>query len=428
MKKRPFTVVGAITLALIMASCGSDEPATEGGGSVEKITLRVSDSPGSDEGKAAMAALDAAFMAENPDIIIDRSSSPYDEHFAKLTTAIAAQDGMDVVSAYPGTVAAEYEKGLLPLNDYLASSPDLQENLQFLTESRGIDGNLYVAPFMNYSYAFAVNKSVMTTAGLDPSPQPTTWNGLLELCDSLNAAGVTPIAAGWQDGYYYDWFQFILLNQTLTKDEFQQMTRGELPFDSVGFLKAEEHLAEMVNRDCFDDDAIGLPLGEVNGIWESGKAAIQLVYYPSNAWVETLGEEGVGFFLLPELDDNRWGAYPTTDAGPNGGWAITSWSKNPDAAWRYISFMLSAKSQEIYASFGGSAPNHVKANATSDIAYMNEYFVLARHLENHTVYLSMPNSVQAAHERNAIDFITGKVGPAEVVAQLEEERKLVLGE
>ena len=88
----------------------------------------------------------------------------------------------------------------------------------------------------------------------------------------------------------------------------------------------------------------------------------------------------------------------------------------------------SAKSQETYASFGGSAPNHVKANATSDIAYMNEYFVLARHLENHTVYLSMPNSVQAAHERNAIDFITGKVGPAEVVAQLEEERKLVLGE
>ena len=75
-----------------MASCGNNEPAADGGGSVEKITLRVSDSPGSDEGQAAMTALDAAFMEQNPDIIIDRSSSPYDENFAKLTTAIAAQD------------------------------------------------------------------------------------------------------------------------------------------------------------------------------------------------------------------------------------------------------------------------------------------------------------------------------------------------
>jgi ABC-type glycerol-3-phosphate transport system substrate-binding protein len=281
---------------------------------------------------------------------------------------------------------------------------------------------------MNYTYAFAVNKSVMTDAGLDPSPQPATWNDLLALCDSLNAAGVTPIAAGWQDGFYYDWFQFILLNQTVSKDELAQMTRGELPFDSVGFLKAEEYFAELVDRDCFNDDAIGAPLGEVSGIWESGAAAIQLVYFPSSAWAETLGEEGVGFFLLPELDDNRWGAYPTTDAGPNGGWAITSWSKNPDAAWRYISFLLSAESQTIYASFGGSAPNHVKANATSDIAFMNEYFELASIPENHTTYLSMPVSVQAAHERNAISVVNGEIGPAEVVAQLEEERQLVLSE
>ncbi len=443
MRRRSITIVGVCVLALVAASCGSDGPTAEGDGSVvsdtgaastsaakpaEPVTLRVSDFAGSAETDAAQDALDAAFMEANPDIIIDRSTSPFNEHFTKLTTAIAAQDGMDVAFAYPGAVAAEYEKGLLPLDDYLASSLDLQENLQFLTEARGTDGNLYVMPFMNYTYAFAVNRSVMTDAGLDPNPQPATWNDLLELCDSLNAAGVTPFAAGWQDGFYYDWFQFIFTNQTVSQDELEQMTRGELPFDSVGFLKAEEYIKEMVDRDCFNDDAIGTTLGEVSGIWESGGAAIQLAYFADQAWAETLGEDGVGFFLLPELDDNRWGAYPTSDAGPNGGWAITSWSENPDAAWRYISFMLSAESQTTYASFGGGAPNHVKASATSDVAFMNDYFALTRLPENHTTYLSMPVSVQATHQRNAISFINGDVTPAEVVAQLEEERQLILSE
>jgi raffinose/stachyose/melibiose transport system substrate-binding protein len=453
-RSRLVTAAACAVALTVAASCGGDDdggdadtsaaettadpatgaaPTTEGGEAPatttgEPVTLEVADFAWGDGYTAAMDAIDAAFMEANPNITIERSGAPYTEHFTKVRTAVAARDGFDVTFTYPGLFAADFSEGFVALDELFEADPVLSTDLRFVEESRGPDGKLYALPHGAYAYMFVANKALLEQAGLDRDMVPQTFEELLGMCDSLSAAGITPFAAGWQDGFYYDWFQFVFTNQTISRDELSQMVRQELPFDSEGFRLAEEYFKQMVDRGCFDENAIAVPNGEVYDAWQAGQAAMYLAAGSYGVAPGEIPAEDLGVFTLPELDDNRWGGYPSTDAGPNGGWAIANWSEHQDAAWKYISYVLSPEAQEIMweVGEGASAPNSTAAAVTSDDPLGQQYLDILAEPENHTTFLSMPNSVQTAHQKAAVPFISGDISVDDVLEQIETERQRTL--
>ena len=61
---------------------------------------------------------------------------------------------------------------------------------------------------------------------------------------------------------------------------------------------------------------------------------------------EQLGEDKVGVSLPPKLSGSAWP--DMTDTGANVGFGVTSWSENPEEAWKYISFVAQQENQELF--------------------------------------------------------------------------------
>jgi ABC-type glycerol-3-phosphate transport system substrate-binding protein len=423
--RRLSALLGATALALALAACGGGG-SSEGASGEGQITLEVWDQTYFLQDPTTPAKqyqqLDQEFMKEHPNIKIVHKGFPYNTYFTKLRTAIAAQEGPDVAFSYPGLFAADYKQGLVPLNSYLDQDPELKSQLLLLDESKAPDGNLYALPFTEYAYIYQYNKALFSQAGLDPESPPASWSDFLAACDKLHAAGITPIAAGWKDGFYYDWFQFIFTNQTVSKSDFDKMIKLQLPFDSEPFKSSERHFLELVQHNCFDPDAVGKETNEGQADFRGKKAAMLLWTAVSTDDEKAVGADNLGIFLPPELPDNNWGEYPVTDAGPNYGYGITRWSEHKDAAWQYIAFYLGPHGQSLVVSGYQGAPNNTAAKVTTSDPLKDEFVKLATLPANHTTYMSIPPSVQLVHEKYTVPFIQGQISVDDLVAKLEEER------
>ena len=364
--------------------------------------------------------LDAEFEARYPQYTVNDVPISFTQMGTKLTAAIAAGSGPNVVSVFPGVAGSAYRNGLIPLQSFVTAAD--RKNWRLLNNAAGPGGNIYSIPWTEYGYFIYYNKALFKKAGLNPNKPPATWQAFMAACKALKAHGITAISGGFKDGYEWEWWAYPLLDQLMSPSVTKQWLEYNYPITSKEFTTAWTDIKNL--GPYYAKDAFGLNLyNDAYNNFYGGKAAMVLdAPLLSNvlASQKALGTANVGVFPVPRLPGSQYA--PFIDAGPNSGWGITKWTKDTAGAWAYIKWMESKEAQSLGWSMGRLIPNNAQVATPSNNAAVRTILAAIKNPLNHTIYVGFPVSVLAINERYAGEMITGKASIDSVLKQMEQLR------
>lgn len=124
------------------------------------------------------------FEADYPDVSVGREAADWQPHWDKLTIQAAAGNQPCTIQMQTRWLATYAKPNILmPLDDLLAQGVFNVDGIAqpILDGARGEDGKLYMIPSGVFIFALMYNKTMaeaVEAAGVEPLPQPYTWNDL----------------------------------------------------------------------------------------------------------------------------------------------------------------------------------------------------------------------------------------------------------
>lgn len=127
------------------------------------------------------------FNRTHPNIIVEPTPLPWNEHEKKILTSILSEDPPDLVFLVTPVAKWATRLALTPLDDLIKrDSFDSSIFFPALWNEMRFHNNIYALPLYSNSYAFFYNKRLFREAGLDPEKPPKTWNEVREYTAKLN--------------------------------------------------------------------------------------------------------------------------------------------------------------------------------------------------------------------------------------------------
>jgi raffinose/stachyose/melibiose transport system substrate-binding protein len=420
------TILSATGLLIALGlSAWSATAATRAGGNpllgsfpTKKVTLTIwsgGQAPNTPQGKA-LSAIDARFTKLYPNVHINRVDFPYSVYArTKIQVAISTRRGPDLMQVY---YSPTFWKGLWPLNGLI--DKNLRKSLLFFGWDTS-DPSLHQLPFTMYGYYWLYNKTLFAKAGIT-SP-PTTWSQLLSTCSSLKAAGVTPMAAGFKDGYYGQWLiSFGMASQLFSPADLKAWSAGKLGWTSPKMQAALQLLVQLKNSGCFGSGSEGKTLNDAQTDF-LGQNAAMLYWYTGDfsAYEKQFGAGNVGIFRMPLVPNTAYPSHPI-DSGPNMGLGITRWTKNCRVAWQYLSFIESPASQALMYKVAKAYPNNVNAPVKPASALDSQLIGWLKIPANHTGPSELGPQEAVAYLKGYQQLMAGQVSVGDLAQSLQDVR------
>lgn len=363
MRSKRNALAGLVALAAVAAVAAALAGTAASGGqtpTVRKasVTLLVWDQEVRGGQNAAMKALNAAFEKSYPTIKINRVAKSFTDLQTTLKLAASGPNPPDVVEANNGYSAMGplvQAKLLMPLDKYVGRygwnnrySAGIRRMNMFSTDGKHFGtGSLFGLPMTGEVVGVFYNKAKLRTLGLQ---KPTSFEAFQAALAKAKSAGETPIQFGnldkWPGIHEYEepMLQFAPKSWART----WVFGTGAPSFAIAGTKQAATTLKDWVDKGYFTDGFAGLGY---DPSWANfGKG--QGVFLITGSWVtadlkKALGKD-VGFFLLPP----RKGQALATLGGEGLPWAVSSKTKNADAAAQYLNFITSPKAAQVLVNNG----------------------------------------------------------------------------
>jgi len=358
---------GAAPSAGASAGAEASKPAKE-----EKVTLQFWRNSGNDAENSAYDKLVASFMEKYPNIKVQMSPIPYADYDTKLRTSIASGNPPDIMAIDAPNMASYAQAGALkPLTDYFKADGDLQDIPETTMSAYTYQNQIYMAPLTESSIALFYNKKMFEAAGI-PLPsknpeEPMTWDQVLDAAKKLTnpAKGVYGIdpAQGFQNAGATAYFKYPIIWQFGGEVMSADGTTSKGYLDSPETKKALQFFSDLYNKDkvsALEYPPDPFPNGKlamtVDGSWS-------LSYYADKFPDFKLGED--------------WDIAPlpkgTKQAVANGSWAlaVSSKSKHPDEAWKFVNWVTGHDGQKTYTSITKDIP--VRYSVAKEYPELSEY-------------------------------------------------------
>lgn len=349
------------------AADGSKTPAKE-----QKVKLTFWRNSGNDAENSAYDKLVAQFNEKNPNIKVEMSPIPYADYDTKLRTAIASNNPPDIMTVDAPNMASYAEAGALqPLTDYFKADGNMEDIPETTLSAYTYKDNIYMAPLTESSIALFYNKKMFEDKGI-PLPsknpeEPMTWEQVREAAIKLTdpAKGVFGIdpAQGFQNGGATAYFKYPIIWQFGGEVMSPDGTTSKGYLDSPETKKALQFYSDLYNTDkvsSLEYPPDPFPTGKlamtIDGSWS-------LAHFANNFPDFKLGED-YDIAPLPKSPNQ---------AVANGSWAlaISSKSKNAEAAWKFVNYVTSYEGSKTYVSMTKDIP--VRYSVAKEIAELNEY-------------------------------------------------------
>lgn len=343
MKKTLLCAMVTVSLAAaMMTGCSSADG--EAGSEAGQVTLQFMNHTGEDRTIKYEDELIAEFEAANPDIKIEVQRMSMDDYTQTIQTKFASDDAPDVF------VIEQSNLELYAKNDYLLDLSDTDIVNHYDGNMLAYDGKMYGAPLGVNAYVVTYNKSIFDKVGVEV---PETLDEFYAACDAIQAAGYTPLAAGYQDSW-------VLMADTQAEyvtsimkddlDALKKLENREVRFaDSADWRAVFERFGRRLAYT--QGDQFGTDWNTACTMLANAEAAMVI----SGDWtannVADMGEEvELGAFVLPVSNnaDDTVVVYP----GAGQSYAVSAASTKQDAAIKFVDFLTTKEAGEKYVSEG----------------------------------------------------------------------------
>lgn len=295
------------------------------------------------------------FMKENPDIEVEIKWAGR-QVLTQLQSALAAGTQVDVVDQNDSYLSnALVKPGLaLSMDKYLNEKAYDSDKLWkdtfvpgALELGKGADGQVYMIPREDYIAGFFYNVKMLDELGIHPSPTETTWQDFLSMLATIREKkpDVSPLGVdtsiGFLNNWYYTYLAVRLAGPQALFDAASDKT-GE-KWGQPEFLQAAKMLREdILDKNYFQDKYEGSVWPSSQVLWVNGKTAMMFM----GAWLPSEMSQ-----QMPPGFDLSMFAFPNIEGG-KGNDIVEHWgnmftvlksSKNPDAAVRWIKYIMTAK-------------------------------------------------------------------------------------
>ncbi|MFT4111100.1 ABC transporter substrate-binding protein [Propionicimonas sp.] len=336
------------------ASSVNTDPASMG-----EITLTVWDQEVRGGQNDEIEALNAQFHAKYPNITIDRHAQSFDDLQKTGRLVLTGPDAPDVIEAnnsrsQMGSFVTAGQ--LLSLDAYAEAygwRDRFPESVLKLSSYSGDgktfgSGSLFGLPQVGEVVGFYYNKSKLAKLGLQV---PTTWAELETQLKTIRDAGETPLVLGnlekWPAIHVFGPIQ----GAHTPADQITNLALGNAGGDwtDANNVAAATELQDWVKAGYLNADVNGAAYDDVVAKFGKGTG----VYFLGGSWntatLDPVMGDDVGFFAPPPTDAS---AEPATTGGTSLPFAVTSASRNPDAAAAYINFITSDDAMKVIAEKG----------------------------------------------------------------------------
>ncbi len=301
--------------------------------------------------KAAMDALIGEYLAKYPDVTVLESPVAGGgglEMRQVMHTLMLAGEAPDSFQSYPFGLIPYWQADMLVAIDEVWTTevreavPDVLEDMCKMP-----DGHYYAVPCgVQQAGVFFYNTKVFKENGLS---KPTTWDDFWNICETLKAKGIDPIALGDKNAW-----PLTYIFRTLTASEgikyYEDFINGKVTSEShPQLVDSLEKLVKM--GQYFNSDHAALTWDEAMGRVVKGEAGLSI-----------MGDCGAGEFIVAgkEYPDD-FGAFYAPGAADIFGisldvFGLPKGAKHPEQAMNWFKTIMTKEAQSAFAGPKGFIP------------------------------------------------------------------------
>lgn len=376
------------TMVLSLAACGnnkvSDDPkeSTKPGGSTEAsatpapkpVTLNVTTTFAGNDGNAQnyQDAI-AAWQKETGNTVNDASATSDETFKARVLNDFEVGSEPDVLFYFNGVDSDPFVKAgkVVSIEEIRKEFPDYATNMKDeLIGLSPVDGKSYAVPVNGYWEGLYVNKKLVEECGAKVPDANTTWDEFMQICETIKAAGTTPIAASLAQIPHY-WFEFTIFNQLDPASHFK-VPEATTDKQGQGWINGIGEIKTMFDKGYFPTNTLTGTDDETFALFCQGKAAFLI----DGSW-KIGGIKGA----VTNIDDFTVTYVPgkgdrkSTDilGGLSSGYFISkkAWD-DPAKRAAAVSFVQYMTTDEMVSKFCGTSASALKAGTNPDVSQFTQ--------------------------------------------------------
>ena len=296
-------------------------------------------------------AIIAAFNEQYPNIQISFEPTLNTEYDSSLQAQLDSGGGPDLITCRPFDISlALYEQGYLaPVNDLLEGD-DGESAFGDVARSGWIAGDgetVYCVPMASVLHGFFYNEALFAENGWEV---PETTDEFLALLQTIQDAGVTPLAMGTADGWT-NWtmgFHSNAPNWYGGETGRQALLNGEVALTDPEFTQPVEFV--LAWEPYLPDGYASVGYADTQQLFPFGGAAI----FPAGSWDIPLfqAEEEEGFFQLgafkPPVPEAGQQCYVTDHVDIGLGMSLNSSEEKQEAARTFLDWVAGPEFAALY--------------------------------------------------------------------------------
>ncbi|MDQ2624575.1 MAG: sugar ABC transporter substrate-binding protein [Actinomycetota bacterium] len=368
-RRRGAVVATGAALVLALAACSqgsATNPTTPAAEPSESATDTATEAPAEDVTvtymnfsanggqEESLAAMVAAFEAENPGIKVQVETLPYADYFTALQTAVAGSSEADAYEL-------NYENFITyATNGVLAelSGVDAAAYKPSLLDAFTLDGTQYGLPESFSNVVLFYNKGLFDAAGIDTPTNGWTWDDARTAAEALTDkdAGVWGM---YQPVSFHEFYKVL----AQSGGEFFNADKSEATFASPAGIEAAKWLVEKSGVTMpTEADGAGTPDFDTN-LFKEGKLGM----WTTGIWM---------FGALSEVEGLEWdiavepGNTQNASAMFTNGVVVSSRSEHPAEAQKWLEFLT-----------GSAASTEIRVAASWELPPVADQSLLAPYLE-----------------------------------------------
>lgn len=304
-----------------------------------------------------------AFMAENPDIIVEVYDVSANSDRTTQLDILAMSGDIDVMPIADGDQFTRFEQGMMANLDELIAQYGIDMDASFgdYASWAQMDGSYYAVPYRTSRTALYYNKNIFDAAGVAYPTDEWTLDEYVKTAEAISAWGKTNggVYGTYSHTYGNEWA--IIAAQ-----------KGDwYTPDGMCNIKDSVWVDALKMRNYLDSNGMQMPYSEIkasgtviNSSFLGGKEGMVM----AGSWLVRDMKKtekfpfdfSVGITAVPRLDN--------TVAGPRGNFSVSvlgipETSKNKEAAFRFITYLEMQNSDAIAAT--GNVPCYIPAYSDS---------------------------------------------------------------